>query len=202
MNPLNGLKGNEEYLAQYQKYSLSYTEMTTDKSGNREIIKLAVEYSRLQEDTVELSDEGREMAAVRESLQVIYSKTSINLSDVFGSSETAETDIAAGLNDYFSPENTAQRIVDFASSFFPAFTENHADETDAGKVQNDFTKLMRDAIQKGFEEAQDLLGDFYANDTPDFITDTIGQTYDLVQQKLDALFGAGETEGKTTEPAQ
>lgn len=189
MNPLNSLQGNEEYLAQYQKYSLNYQKLTVDKSGNREMIEVAVQYSKLQADTVELSNEGKEMSAVRESLQVIYSKTSIRLADALGSEKTAEPDIAAELNDYFSPENTAQRIVDFASSFFSAFTENHAEETDTSKVQNDFTKLMRDAIQKGFEEAQDLLGEFYDNDTPDFITDTIGQTYDLVQQKLDALFG-------------
>lgn len=201
MNPLTSLNANHDYLAQYLKYDLSYQKLTTDKSGNQELVELSLQYSKSQVDSVELSADGKKMFAVGESLQILYKSTTTKMQDAAGTEGTENADGAdalAAVNEYFNPENTAQRIVDFAASFFSAFSGNHADETDTGKLQNDFTKLMRDAIEQGFQEARAMLGDFYEQDTPGFITDTIGQTYDLVQQKLDALFSDGkEAKGAT-----
>lgn len=71
---------------------------------------------------------------------------------------------------YWSPENTASRIVDFAKALTGG---------DPSKIED-----MRGAIDKGFKEATKAWG----KDLPDITNDT----YDLIQKKLDA-WANGET---------
>jgi hypothetical protein len=72
--------------------------------------------------------------------------------------------------DYWNAENTSQRIVDFALQFYDAFKG-------AGE---DFLKMIKDAIDKGFDEAKEMLGDL-----PDPVSKLVSDTHDLVMQKLD-----------------
>lgn len=65
---------------------------------------------------------------------------------------------------YWSPENTASRIVDFAKALTGG---------DPSKIED-----MRGAIDKGFKEATKAWG----RDLPDITNDT----YELIQKKLDA----------------
>lgn len=72
---------------------------------------------------------------------------------------------------YFSAENTASRIVNFALSFY------------TGGDKAEFVAEIRDAITQGFEEAKAAFGGF--------LPDVSYKTLDLVNQALDA-FAAGE----------
>ena len=64
-------------------------------------------------------------------------------------------DVLSGVID-FSPEATAKRIVDFASSFFGAFQANNADQDGNSQIDG-FSELIRGAIEKGFAQAKDIL---------------------------------------------
>lgn len=85
------------------------------------------------------------------------------------------------LNDYFGPRQTAQRIIDFTTGFLGAYKLNHEGEQAAEQIR-DFTSLISEGIQKGFEEAIGILGDL---DELGEIGENIKKTYDLVMEGLD-----------------
>ncbi len=71
----------------------------------------------------------------------------------------------------WNAENTSQRIVDFAVSFFDAF-EGAGDE---------FLSTIKDAVEEGFKQAREMLGEL-----PGQVSSLIDDTYELVMEKLDA----------------
>ena len=96
----------------------------------------------------------------------------------------------------FSPEATAERIVSFATSFFGNYLENHPEQGGEEALKG-FTSIIRDAIDKGFQEAKDVLeglqvleGDIAAN---------IDKTYELVQEGLNR-FEEQQTEQLVANP--
>lgn len=84
----------------------------------------------------------------------------------------AEATKAIGEGGYWSAEKTSDRIVEFAKALTGGDPEQ--------------IEKMRDAIEKGFKEATKTWG----KDLPDITNDT----YDLIQQKLDA-WASESTEG-------
>ena len=54
-----------------------------------------------------------------------------------------------------SPEATANRIVDFATSFFAAYQQNHSEENET--QVSGFAELIRTAVKDGFGEAKEIL---------------------------------------------
>ncbi len=72
------------------------------------------------------------------------------------------------MTDYFSPENTAGRILDFARSMW----DGSADKLD----------LLSSAIDEGVAQAKKILGDM-----PDWLDTTIGKTVDLLGEGLKAM---------------
>ncbi|HBC73972.1 MAG: hypothetical protein A2008_02145 [Candidatus Wallbacteria bacterium GWC2_49_35] len=82
----------------------------------------------------------------------------------------------AEIDDYFSPEKTANRITDFAMAFLGAFQSNHADQTKNDALTG-FFDLAKDAIAKGFDQAKNILGALYGEKAE--------STYDLVMKALD-----------------
>ena len=67
-----------------------------------------------------------------------------------GMDTTVDILLQSGTN--FSPQATAQRIVNFSTSFFGSFKQNHADE--AGQPQaSDFAAMIKGAIEEGFASA-------------------------------------------------
>ena len=82
---------------------------------------------------------------------------------------------------YFSPDNTSQRIVDFASGLFTSYKNRHP-EMSQDEAAERYGELVRNAVDDGFREALALLGAL-----PDSIMETIRETYDLVMQKLATL---------------
>ena len=73
-----------------------------------------------------------------------------------------EAQKAIGEGGYYSPENTATRILDFAKGL---------SNGDAGKFN-----LLKDVVEKGFAAAGEQLGGK--------LPDISNQTYDLVRQKF------------------
>ncbi|MBQ38810.1 MAG: DUF5610 domain-containing protein [Candidatus Latescibacteria bacterium] len=92
-------------------------------------------------------------------------------------------DVLTGAIDV-SPEATAKRIVDFATSFFGAFQANHAD--DEGSVQIDgFSQLIKDAVEEGFAQSRDVLEGI--GKISGQVSDDIDETYHLVMGGIDSF---------------
>ena len=85
--------------------------------------------------------------------------------------------------DYFSADNTAKRIVDFASGFLQTHMNLHPEQS-SEEATASFAELVRSAVTDGFNEAMALLGAL-----PESILEQIFETYDLVMQMLDEMFG-------------
>lgn len=102
-----------------------------------------------------------------------------------GVKEGEEAGMLDKLNDYFSPEKTAGRILDFALSFFPqsSMFEQGGDTEDA---RQSFADFIGSAIQKGFDEAGAALGKL-----PDKVQDGVDNTHDIVFKGLDDFIKNG-----------
>lgn len=90
---------------------------------------------------------------------------------------------AQDLLDFYSPKNTASRIVDFATGFFKAYQSNHEKSSKEEKV-NGFSTLAADAVKQGFADAEKILGSF---DKLGEVGKNIKQTYEIVLQEIDAF---------------
>lgn len=90
-----------------------------------------------------------------------------------------------GLQDYFSSENTAGRIVDFATAFFP-MSEAYKKYGDTEEARAEFGEMMRGAINKGFEQAMGALGS-----VPKNTQDTVDKTHELTMKGLDDFIKNG-----------
>lgn len=102
-----------------------------------------------------------------------------------------------------SPEATAKRIVDFATGFLGVYAENHGDEDEKGRLDG-FMSLIRDAIDKGFADARDILTGIADISGP--ISDNIDKTYELTQKGLDEFHKRqldliAEKQGGSAQPA-
>ena len=73
--------------------------------------------------------------------------------------------------EYWNAENTSQRIVDFALSFFDLY-EGSGDE---------FLTMIKNAIDEGFNQARELMGEL-----PEEVADLVDDTYSLAMEKLEA----------------
>jgi hypothetical protein len=106
--------------------------------------------------------------------------------------EAIQAAAASGMD--FSPEATADRIVGFATSFYGVYQENHQDD-EGGPSLDGFMSIIRDAIDKGFQEARDILEGLQVLEGD--IAADIDQTYELVQQGL-ARFEEAQAEQMVT----
>ena len=87
--------------------------------------------------------------------------------------------------EYWNAENTSQRIIDFATSFFSAF-EGEGSE---------FLSTIKSAIEDGFKQARDFLGDL-----PEEVSGLVDDTYSMVMDKLNSWASEqGIETGETTE---
>lgn len=108
-----------------------------------------------------------------------------------GVKEGEEAGLLDKLNDYFSPEKTAGRILDFALSFFPksSMFEKGGDTEDA---RQSFADFIGKAIQKGFDEAGAALGKL-----PDKVQDGVDKTHDIVFKGLEDFIKNGLPSAKS-----
>lgn len=101
---------------------------------------------------------------------------------------SSANDPLASLRDYFSPEKTAQRILDFSLSFFGQ-SDAFAQYGDTEEGRGSFADMMGKAIQKGFDQALGILGDL-----PDQTSNEIDQTHQLVFDGLDKFTKNGTSD--------
>ena len=87
---------------------------------------------------------------------------------------TAEQDALAKLQEYFSPENTAKRILDVATSFF-GVSETGQTLGNNEAARQKFADSIGGAINQGFSQARDILGKL-----PDDVSAGIDKTHSLV----------------------
>lgn len=80
---------------------------------------------------------------------------------------------------YFSPENTANRIYNFATSFYETFLAGTGKE-DSEASRQEYKDIIGSAIDEGFGQALDILGDL-----PDEVSSQVQTTHDLIFEKLD-----------------
>lgn len=88
----------------------------------------------------------------------------------------------------FSPEAVAERIVSFATAFFPTYQERHADSGEEDPLDG-FMSLVRDAIEQGFAEAREILDGLGVLEG--VVKENADHTYDLIQEQL-AAFEQGQ----------
>ena len=84
----------------------------------------------------------------------------------------------------FTPEATAERIISQSIEFYNAFKEQHQGENSAN-VLNEFMQIIGTGIEQGFKEATNILSGLKALNGK--VAGTIGETYDLVQNGLQAF---------------
>ncbi len=81
-----------------------------------------------------------------------------------------------------SPEATADRIVSMSTAFFSAYREQHT-ELSEKEAAKSFSQLIGGAIDQGFADARDILGQLNILEEGD-IASNIDKTYNLVQEGL------------------
>jgi|GEM_PF-1032854 len=96
----------------------------------------------------------------------------------------AKTSGVEGQEDYWSPENTADRIVVGATSYFEAFKKQHPDLSEEEALEK-FMDVITPAIEKGFNEAQKILQGFEVFEGD--VKANAEKTLELVYGKLDAF---------------
>ena len=113
-----------------------------------------------------------------------------------GMDTTVDILLQSGTN--FSPQATAQRIVNFSTSFFGSFKQNHADE--AGQSQaSDFAAMIKGAIEEGFASAQDIL--FGLGEISPDIQARINETFELTMQGIKSfLEQQAQEQGEAGDP--
>ena len=98
----------------------------------------------------------------------------------------------------FSPQATAQRIVNFSTSFFGSFQQNHADEAGQSQASN-FAAMIKGAIEEGFASAQDILVGL-GEIAPD-IQAGIDETFGLTMQGINSLLEQqSQEQGEAEDP--
>lgn len=89
-----------------------------------------------------------------------------------------------GQEDYWSPENTADRIVTGATGYFETFKKQHPNLSHEEQVEK-FLSIISPAVDKGIGEAINILEGFDVFDGS--IKDNALKTQELVHEKLDAF---------------
>lgn len=88
--------------------------------------------------------------------------------------------VMQGMQDYFGPEATSGRIIDFATAFFPASSE-FKEGGDTEEARQKFADRMGKAIQKGFDQAIGKIGGNFNG----AVKDGVDKTHELVFKGLE-----------------
>lgn len=176
---LNAKISSESYTS--EKYAIEFTSKDGDK------VSFSYESVKYSSTSMELSAEGSKEDIknlekyVRNQLKEMSQKivkdflknSGINVDDAEESNGTDTINQTLQIPEEWNAENTSQRIVDFALSFFNAFE---------GKGEEFLTKI-KGAIEEGFKQAKEFWGDF---ELPDSVSNLVKDTHDLIMSKLDA----------------
>jgi gas vesicle protein len=153
----------------------------TSKDGDK--VRFSMESVQYQKSMLQVDASGsqEDMNKIMDYLKEQYRSMREELIKAFVESQGGEFksgDSAAKIDksaelivpEYWNAENTSQRIVDFAVQFLDAYKGSG----------EEFLNTIKSAIEEGFKQAKDLLGDL-----PDKVNNLVSDTHDLVMQKLD-----------------
>lgn len=164
-----------------------------EKSTSRTDSFVSTTKSQPNQDSVSLNfNLYGDIQSLRDSVRVVYDQIQQQIEDYYGNLGTsADTDLLDSMPstdatpqqwmEYIRPENTSQRILNFATGFLSAYQANHTDSSEEENI-DEFTAMMTDAIQEGFDQAEQILGDF---ENLGSIGESIKKTYDLVMKGLE-----------------
>ncbi len=140
------------------------------------------------------------------TFQEVIDKLNEILSADLGQTEDAPAPIseealqAQGGMEYWSPENTAKRIVDGSTAFLAGFQAAHP-ELEGEELINRFLDVIGGGISQGFDQAKGILGDMKVLEGE--VESNIDLTYKAVQDGLTAFknqyLGISEEESESTE---
>lgn len=99
--------------------------------------------------------------------------------------ESSADEVTPKENNYFSAQNTADRIYNFATSFYETYLAGTGKE-DSEASRQEYKDIIGSAIDEGFEQALSILGEL-----PDKVSGELQNTKDIIFEKLDR-FVAGE----------
>jgi hypothetical protein len=118
---------------------------------------------------------GRETA-----LSIVEEKAYAKIESSFAAEEVegAETD------DYWSPENTAGRIVGFALKFYDAYSQKNGESEE---TLDKFLSIVRGAIDEGIGEAEAIIGEASGDAVGPENASTISKTRDHIEKLLNAF---------------
>ncbi len=176
---LNAIISAESYTS--EKYAIEFTSKDGDK------VSFSYEAVKYSSTTMELSAEGSKddiknlEKYVRNQLKEMSQKivkdflknSGVNVDETGESNRTDTINQTLQIPEEWNAENTSQRIVDFALSFFDSFK---------GKGE-EFLSKIKAAIEEGFKQAKELWGNF---EMPDSVSNLVKDTHDLIMSKLDA----------------
>ena len=123
------------------------------------------------------------------ALRIFFQETISKLNEVLAP-ELGENAISAeklaeqGGMEYWSPENTANRIVQGTTGFFQAYKDANPD-VQGEELLDKFLGVIGGGIETGFKDATDILEGFGVYEGS--IKENAEKTYDLVQQGLQAF---------------
>ncbi|WP_052941251.1 DUF5610 domain-containing protein [Chromobacterium subtsugae] len=97
-----------------------------------------------------------------------------------------------------SPQATAKRILDGATSLFGLYKQQHPELSSDQQAQN-FVGLIRQGFEQGYQEATGILKNL--NVFNGDVSSGIQQTHDLVEQGLDAFLQQNQSAGTQSSQA-
>lgn len=134
---------------------------------------------------------GNDLETARKTVTNLFDRVREQITDTFGIRGAEKDDAAQFLPPedatgkeilaFFSPENTAQRIVSFATGFVGSYLQNHGGEASEENV-SEFAALITGAIKEGFANAKEVLGN---PDQKSEIGSNIEKTFQLVLQGIE-----------------
>lgn len=125
--------------------------------------------------------------AIESSLKMTYQAAITKLNEILGPQLGEEAPInqekleEQGGMDYWSPENTSQRILSGATAFLEGFKRIHP-ELEGEELMAKFDEVVGGGLRQGFEEAQGILEDLKVFDG--LVKENFDSTFNLVEQGL------------------
>lgn len=137
---------------------------------------------------------GNGASAASSSLKITYQAAIEKLNEVLSADLNTAEGAAAPISEealkeqggmeYWTPENTAKRIIEGSSAFLSGFQSAHP-ELEGEALIDRFMDVIGGGISQGFTEAKGILGDLDV--LKGDIADNIESTYSLVQDGLQAF---------------
>lgn len=155
-----------------------YTDWTRFSSVSNKILgQDQSTLSSLRTDRVSISAE----SALRLSNKILETAMGQQMKASF---LAAGVNLSDGVGMDFSPEATAKRIASFATGLLGVFRQQNPNLSET-EVVDKFEETIRGAVDKGYQEAQQMLGTM---NLPGSATSQSAQTMGLVHQQFDDFF--------------